>query len=499
MRLFILIWCCIPAVTVAQFSTARIFSSNMLLQRNAPVPVWGKGIPGNTVVVKMGSESREVTVQQDSSWMVRLAPRPASKDPHTLSISCGDTTVSFSNIIFGDNWICIGQSNMEWPLKREMHFDAESHQLNQPLIRIYNPSYAGKNIFGTLFTDSVTNLLRTTSFYTGSWQVADSNSAVNMSAVAWYFGRKLTTELNVPVGLINLSIGGAPLETFIDAAVLKNSGSFSAKMNGNWLQNDALPEWVRERATQNTGASSTVPADSNGKNHAFKPGFAFAAGIKQLLPMPVKGILCYQGESNAQELPCVMEYAELFTLLVNNYRTSWQQPELPFYFVQLSSIDTVNYKGKLWPLFRDQQRLLQAQLPNSGMAVCSDIGFRNDVHPTNKKEVGERLARLALYHSYKKKIIPSGPLPLKAKYKQGKLLISFKYVAGRLKTAAGNTLSGFSLDGVHDIPAVIRNKRVIILLKEKPAYVHYGWKPFSDGNLVNGADLPASTFRLKVL
>ena len=166
-----------------------------------------------------------------------------------------------------------------------------------------------------------------------------------------------------------------------------------------------------------------------------------------------------------------------------------------------------NTNPQLWPQFRDEQRKLLNTIQYGGMAVCSDIGFKNNVHPTNKKAVGERLARWALNKTYGENIVPSGPLPLNAKYKkarpngpagQGKITIRFQYTGNGLKTSDGNSLRGFSLDGINEINAIIVNKEIIIETNKKPEYVYYGWKPFTDGNLVNTELLPASTFKIKV-
>jgi sialate O-acetylesterase len=165
--------------------------------------------------------------------------------------------------------------------------------------------------------------------------------------------------------------------------------------------------------------------------------------------------------------------------------------------VQLSSIDTANYKSQYWPKFRDEQRKLLSKVKNGGMAVCSDIGFKDNVHPANKRDVGERLARWALNKVYGQNIIPSGPLPLTAKFVKDKIVISFQYAKG-LATSDGQPLRSFSTNGKTDIAAVIRSGAVVITTKEKPEYIYYAWKPFSDGNLVTSEKLPASTFKLKV-
>ncbi len=498
MKAIYFIWLLLPLTALSQLETAKYFSGNMILQRDEPIPVWGKAVPGSRVEVKFGKLTRSVVAASDSSWKLQLPAQTATHQPQSLKISSGDTAVQFNNILIGDIWICLGQSNMEWPMIREKHYPEEIKNSLQPLLRFYNPLYAGKNIFGTGFSDSLAALLTADRFYKGNWQSCDSNSIQSMSAVGYYFGKQLATELNIPVGLINLSIGGAPLETFIDVKTLHSSKQFAAKVKGDWLKNNALPVWIKERGKQNIGNIPDVPADEYGKNHAFKPGFAFESGIKPLLPMPVKGVICYQGESNAQEMERVMEYGALTALMVKDYRKKWGKPGLPFYFVQLSSIDSANYKSQFWPLFRDEQRKMLQQIPYTGMAVSSDIGAKNDVHPTNKKAVGERLARWALNKTYHKKLLPSGPLPLKARYENGKVTITFNYPGNRLLTAEGTIVRGFSTDGNPDCLAFIENDKVIIQAEARPAYVYYGWKPFTDANLINSVGLPASTFKIKV-
>ncbi len=505
MRLIYFILFFSPLSVFSQLETAKIYSSNMVLQRDAPIPVWGKAVPGSKIEIRLGTAIKITVAAKDSTWKVYLPKQPANHQPQSLLISSGDTAVQYNNILIGDIWLCIGQSNMEWPIIKEMHYKEEIKNSSQPLLRFYNPTYAGKNVFGTKFTDSVTAMLNENDFYKGQWQHCDSNSFKTMSAVAYYFGKQIANDVNVPVGLINLSIGGAPLETFIDKVVLKKSKQFSGKMSSDWLVNETLPVWVKERGNQNVGKLQNVPADENGNNHAFKPGFAYSAGIEKLLPLPVKGILCYQGESNAQEIERVNEYAALSKLLIEDYRKkclptgqAGKQPQLPFYFVQLSSIDTVKYKGHLWPQFRDEQRKMLQLIPNSGMAVCSDIGAKDDVHPTNKKDVGERLARWALNKTYKQNVVPSGPLPLNAKYVNGKVIIVFQYMSKGLKTSTGEKLKGFSLDGINEVEAVIGDSGIIIYTAKKPEFVYYAWKSFSNGNLVNSENLPASTFKIKV-
>ena len=487
----------LPYATFAQVQVAKIFSNNMILQRNQPVHIWGIGIPGKVVNVSFGKENKTTIVQPDSSWNIFFHKYKATLHPKSLIISCGEKKIAFKNILMGDIWLCIGQSNMEFPMKNEIHFADEIKRSNQPLIRFYNPSFIGKNIFGTAYTDSMNQQLASGNFYSNtSWELCDSNSIKEMSAVGYYFGKEILQHENVPIGLIHLAIGGCPIETFISKDVLKHSKRFFNKVNGNWLTNEALPVWIRERGKQNVGGVEY--ADTSGPNHGYKPGFAFENGIKPIIKLPVKGIIWYQGESNAQEIERVNEYAELQKLMIEDYRAEWHQPQLPFYWVQISSIDTAQYKSQLWPQFRDKQRKLLIMVKYGGMAVCSDIGFKNSVHPTNKKAVGDRLARWALNKTYGENIIPSGPLPVDAKYKNGKAIISFQYAGDGLRTSDGKTLRGFSIDGETDANAIIKENEVYIMSKQKPRYVYYAWKPFTDANLVNSENLPASTFKIKV-
>ena len=488
-----------PFSAFSQLKVAKIFSNNMVLQRDQPVHFWGKGLPGEKVLISFSGDQKEVVVKSDSSWNIYFKKQKANAIPQSVQIKSGYEEVVLKNILIGDVWICTGQSNMEWPMSREMHFKDEVKHANQPLIRFYNPPPAGRYIYGVAYTDSLTKRLNAEDFYLHTdWQQCDSITIKPMSAVGYYFAKNIVASENVPIGLINLSIGGAPIETFISREAMQNNDQFKEKVKGNWLQNDHLPEWIRERAIQNVGANKNGFGDELGLNHAYKPGFAYASGVEPTTSFPVKGIIWYQGESNSLELARVNEYNDLLHLMIDDYRAKWKQPKMPFYWVQLSSIDTTNYQSQYWPQFRDEQRKLLAEVKNSGMAVSSDIGLKNDVHPTNKKTVGERLARWALHKTYKKNIVPSGPLPLNAKYKKGKIFISFQYTENGLHTADGKYVRGFSIDGKTQAEAFIQRNTIVIHSTEKPDFVYYGWKPYSDANLVNSEWLPASTFKIKV-
>ncbi|PVD52851.1 sialate O-acetylesterase [Terrimonas sp.] len=498
MKYFMLFIVLLPLQLLAQLQLAPVFSSNMVLQRDQPVHIWGVAKPGERIVVSFYNQQFQAIAGGDSSWSITLQKYTADHQSQQLTVCSAGETIMLKNILIGDVWVCIGQSNMEWPMQSELHYKEQTGKAQLPNLRFFNPTYAGKNIYAAVFPDSIAKRLTAKDFYSGEWQSSDSNTFKNMSAVAWYFGKTVLSETDVPQGLINLSIGGAPLETFISVEAMKQHPLFSAKVKGDWLTNAAMPTWVKQRGKENVDDLEDAPSDALGKNHGYKPGFAFAAGIEPILQMPVKGILCYQGESNAQEIERVMEYNALQALLVEDYRAKWKIPELPFYYVQLSSIDSARYKSQLWPQFRNEQRRFMSLVKNTGMAVSSDIGDSGSVHPLNKKDVGERLAKWALHDMYKKKMLPSGPIPVKAVFRGGNVAVYFKYTGKELTTFNQAPLKGFTTNTDLHAAATIHRRKIIIKTNQRPHYVYYGWSPYTDANLMNAENLPASTFSLEV-
>lgn len=487
----------LPMGLLAQLALPPFFGDHMVLQRDRPIAIWGKGRPNAKVLARLGGSSKETTVAKDSTWILYFEKREASPDPIDLFFEQDEERIRFGNILIGDVWLCIGQSNMEWPMERELHFREQGEEYRDASLRFYNPTYGGKNVYNQKFGDSLLKRLTPGNFYRGHWQPSDAHSVKTMSAVGYYFGKAIMQAENIPMGLIHLAIGGAPIETFIDRRTLGDDPRFKDKVRGNWLDNGDLPVWIRERGRQNVGGTNHVPGDSLGPNHAFKPGFAFGAGIRPLLKMPIRGIIWYQGESNAQEPQRVEEYGDLQKMMVGDYRRQWKDLDMPFLWAQLSSIDTVDYHSRYWPEFRNGQRLLLDRIPHSGMAVTSDIGARNDVHPRNKKAVGHRLAQWALSTVYGRDVVPSGPLPRKAKYRNGKVIVHFRHGRG-LKTSDNGALRGFSLDGKSAAKAFMDRDRVVIPSPKKPRFLYYGWQPWTDANLINREGLPASTFKVGV-
>ncbi|MBU7578756.1 MAG: hypothetical protein KAF40_11905 [Flavihumibacter sp.] len=484
-----------------QLQLADCFASNMVLQREKPFSIWGKAVPGTTLKLSFNGYEAVTLVQPDAAWKVELPPMPANNQPATLSVIAGKDTVRLTNLLLGDVWLCTGQSNMEWPFSREEFAKEERKDANQPLIRLYNTHFAGKYIYGVPYADTLVDLLRQGKLYSGAWQPYTPETVQSMSAIGYYFAKRVTQQTGVPVGIINLAIGGAPLETFISRDAMVTHPVFQKKLDDNWLYNPYLPAWIRERGLQNIGHLPTSKTKTGeGPNHAYKPGFAYEAAIPHFSRLPIAGILLYQGESNSLEPARVSEYGSLLRLMAQAYRAAWKDSRLPFYWVQLSSIDTLKYQSAYWPAFRNIQREQLDSIPYSGMAVSSDIGHATDVHPRNKRTVGYRLANWALHYYYgNKQQLPSGPLIKKVKLRSDRLELYFSCQGKGLATPNGQPLRGFSFDGSTPVTAILKRKKVVVPFQHRPDVIYYGWQPYSIGNLVNSEGMPASTFTFKIV
>lgn len=212
----------VPFFAVAQLQVAHVFSDNMVLQREAPIRIWGRAWAFEKVAVVFGGKTATATVNADSTWMISFLKQSASTQPQSIHIQSRTEMLELKNILIGDIWICSGQSNMEWTMQKEAHWKDEIKNTTQPLIRFCNPPPAGRDVYGIAYTDSLNKRLNVTDFYLwNGWQMSDSNTAKNMSAAAYYFAKAIIAEEHIPIGLINLSIGGAPVETFISRKALQ--------------------------------------------------------------------------------------------------------------------------------------------------------------------------------------------------------------------------------------------------------------------------------------
>lgn len=462
-----------------------MYSDNMMLQYGKPIEIAGTANTGDKVSVSIADQKLSATADADGHWSVTLSPLVAGGH-YSLSISTQKESLTYNNVLAGDIWLCSGQSNMEFKLSYAATAEKDIPQANRANIRLYNMDarWRTNNVeWEKSSLDSINQLLY---LRTDGWTECNSETARAFSAIAYYFGKELNDSLNIPVGLICNAVGGSTTESWVDRHSLEYE--FPSILR-DWLHNDYIQDWARGRAAKNIAKS-----DNKLQRHPYQPCYLFEAGILPLQHFPIKGVIWYQGESNAHNKDA---HAKLFNLLVNGWREYWQQPDLPFYYVQLSSLGRPS-----WPWFRDSQRLLLSDIDHAGMAVCSDVGDRNDVHPKRKTEVGHRLALWALNQTYGKgNIIPSGPLFNKVSFSGDTARVTFDYGEG-LQTSDGQPIRTFELSGEDGLfyPAdaqVIGNGTLLVRSAhvKAPVAIRYGWQPYTEANLINAAGLPASTFR----
>lgn len=463
-----------------------LFMDNMVLQRGEPVPVFGTAKPGGKVIVKFAGQKKTGVANDSGQWLVVLDPMPASSKPQSLSIhSSNSPTIQHSNLLVGDVWLCGGQSNMDTPLSHYPFLSPEFDGYTNALLRLFNVNFkpsaspqddvAGETVFSK------------------SWLAAGAQSCPSFSAVGLCFGRRLQRESGVPVGLIESAVGGSQIEPWLPAEALQAMGQ-------NALQ---------------------APSD-RGVNPRAQPSVFYNGMIHAFCRLPLKGIIWYQGESNANQ-PSIVRYDQLFIGLINAWRERFGQPELPFYFVQLAPYGQLGWdrSRESWAWLRAAQEKALS-LPHTGRVVITDLGEFSNIHPENKKPVGERLADLAL------RDMGLLDFPGFPRYKQMRILgdriqIDFSSVGSGLQTAsvamnkqAGmapgtdpdaytirtDVLAGFAICGpdrqfVPAIASIVDQDTVEVRSEQidSPVAVRYGWADFPLCNLANSAGVPASPFR----
>lgn len=462
----------------------ELYTDDMVLQYGQPLKIQGKANAGEKITVSIGKQQQQAIAASNGKWTVTLQPLKAG-GPYTLTIAAGKQKLTYNNVLAGEVWLCSGQSNMEFYLNWSVTAKKDVPEAANNNIRLYDMK-ARWRTDAVEWDASVLDSLNHLQYYVDTkWNVCSPKTAGNFSAAAYYFGKKLQDSLQVPVGLICNAIGGSPTEAWVDRSTLEYQ--FPAILR-NWTQNDFIQDWVRGRAALNVKKSTDKL-----QRHPYEPCYLYESGIRPLEQFPIKGIIWYQGESNAHNREA---HEKLFKLLVESWRKNWGDASLPFYFVQLSSIDRPS-----WIWFRDSQRRLMEKIPHTGMAVCSDRGDSLDVHPKMKKEVGERLAAWALNKTYgRKNVVPSGPLYKSIQINGEAAYLSFDYADG-LTTSDGKPIRTFEVAGEDELfypaQAVVENGKLKVWSDKvkNPKTVRYGWQPFTRANLVNSAGLPASTFR----
>lgn len=478
------------------------FGDGMVLQREQPIRIIGTAAPSGRLMVRLGTETTTVVVEPSGLWSAVFAGRAASSQPIQITVEERGQTLTIGNVLVGDVWICAGQSNMEFPLSRDAEAKQELAKANLPLIRLRNYSFAGQYRSAAPLDATTVARMTVANFYAGRWEPGTPKGTAPMSAVGYYFAQRVAADTGVPIALVNYAVGGAPIEAFISREALASNGVFRKKVTGNWLTNESIEgSFVRLRAQQHLGQAKDAPSDDCGPNHGFKPGFAWVAGPAQATHFAIKGVLWYQGESNAIRQEDIAEYGALMKLLVADWRQRWQQPNLPFYWVQLPSINEP--ARQFWPEFREVQRQLTTEITSSGMAVALDVGTPKDVHPRNKRPVGERLAALALRDLYgRKDLIAEGPVAIDARQAGKTIRVRFRSAEGLTLVGPTTPLVETRQKGATDFK-VARGTRVegneLVVETDGPvAEIRYAWHMNAAADLRNGAGLPAGPFVLKV-
>ncbi len=465
---------------------SELYADNMVLQRDMPLDIHGTANAGEQVTVSIAGQKVAAVANNRGEWSVTLQPLRVGTD-YTLTIQAGNQKREFHRVAAGEVWLCSGQSNMAFMLNEASTAKEDIPLANDPGFRLFDMKGRWKTYDGAWPASCLDSLNHLQYFGNTTWEDVSPESAAKFSAIAYYYGKMLRDSLQVPVGLICNAVGGSPTESWIDRNTLETE--FPAILN-DWLHNDFIQDWVKGRAAKNLGFDSTKLS-----RHPYEPCYLYESGVLPLQQYPIKGVIWYQGESNTHNMEA---HERLFQLLVDSWRSNWKNPQLPFYFVQLSSLDRSS-----WTWFRDSQLRLMKSIPHTGMAVSSDHGDSLNVHPTHKQPIGERLARWALSDSYGYSITPSGPL-FESVVREGEaLIVSFAFGEG-LRTSDGNSPSCFEIaeeEGLyHPANVTIVGDKVRLTSPDlkTPRYVRYAWQPFTRANLVNKDGLPASTFRGEV-
>ena len=459
----------------------KLVGPHMVLQRDAPLPLWGWAAPGEAVSVTFRGKTYQTASGAGGRWQATLPPQAAG-GPFTLVVK-GDNTLELNDVLIGDVWLAAGQSNMQFKVKDDnphgyqpvQDSDQEIAAANYPNIR--------------MFTISQTPAYRPEADVPGSgWQVCSPATVAGFSAVAYFFGREIHQRCRVPVGLLVSSWGGTPAEAWVSAEGLRAFPEFQPQI-----------EAFRQATTRLAEDFRAVPKPPGAQGAPNAPTDLYNGMIAPLRPFALKGIIWYQGETNVGRAE---QYRTLLPALITDWRAQWGQP-LPFLFVQLA-----NYKKpspepteSAWAELRDAQTTALA-LPHTGMATAIDIGEADDIHPHNKQAVGHRLALAARQMTYgERKLVANGPTYVSMTVDGAIVRLKFTPTKAGLLMKGPDTLRGFAMAGAdrkfYWASARLVGREVLVQCAQVPApvAVRYNWADNPAGNLYNGADLPAVPFR----
>jgi len=501
----------------AEVKPNPLFSDGAVLQQGIEVPVWGTAKDGEKVNVTFDGQNAGVTAK-DGKWLVRLKPHKAG-GPFAMTIA-GENTITVNNVLVGEVWICSGQSNMAFTFNGADTAATEAPMANYPKLRMYT-------VDRKMAVEPMAEA-------PGSWVECTPESVKGFSAVGYFFGRDIHKATGLPVGMIHTSWGGTPAQSWTSLSGLEKEQELAGYVAAIKALATAYPEakakypkaledyqaklkqWNEEcgnayTETLKTWSGDNKKAKDEGRPEIPKPQPAtpkpaqpagpeggpgaptvlYNAMVAPLLPYAIKGVIWYQGESNAGKSK---EYQTLFPRMISDWREKWGEGEFPFLFVQIAP-----FNGQP-PEIREAQLLTLKKVPHTGMAVTTDVGNATDIHPKQKEPVGTRLALAARALAYGEKIECSGPIFERLKIEGARALVGFNHIGGGLVAKDGE-LKGFTIAGEDKkfVPAKAEIKDGVVVVSSEqvaaPVAVRYGWANVPDVNLYNKEGLPASPFR----
>ena len=477
MRFVALVFCLsLTNLGFAEVRFARIFTNNMVIQQETEAPVWGTAEPGEEVTVKASWRGGPVKAKADDEGVWRAVMKtPKAGGPYEMRATAKSGEVVLANVLLGEVWLCGGQSNMQWKMRGFGDvLKPDADKANYPKIRLYT-------VPQDLGLEPQDDLAKRT-----RWMVCSPQSVLSFSAVGYYFASQIFEETKVPIGLVSCNWGGSSAEAWMREETLREDfPDFSEALDNYPAFKESVGKSVFDKKQAPKGLRQTSPA------------VLYNAMLKPVMPMAMRGVIWYQGESNVKEPE---QYRTLFPALIRDWRAEWGQGDFPFYYVQIAPF---HYRTNEKPvaLLREAQ-LMALSEPNTGMVVTMDVGDPTNIHPKKKKPVGERLALLALAKEYgQKDLVYSGPLYREMKEKSGEIWLKFDHVGGGLKSRDGEELSHFQVAG-KDRQFTLAEARIsgdyVVVKSEKvkkPVAVRYGWGNADEPNLMNAEGLPASSFR----
>jgi sialate O-acetylesterase len=491
----------VSPVAQADVKLPAVIGSNMVLQADMKVPIWGWADAGEKVTVTVGDQKVEATADSGGKWQVRLAAMKAAAGPLEMTVA-GKNTLKLTNILVGEVWVCSGQSNMEWSVKSSKDPEKEIAEAKYPGIRLFMVTKATSD---KPLTDCK-----------GQWVECSPETVPPFSAVGYFFGRMLHQDLGVPVGLIGSNWGGTPAESWTSRETLDADADLKAivaryqqqidnysKAKEDWekTKDKKIADW-KAAVEKAKAENKPLPREQRGPSDPLtsqnRPSNLYNGMIAPLVPFAIRGAIWYQGESNAGR---PVEYRKLFPAMITDWRKNWGEGDFTFLFVQLANWmarkDEPAESG--WAALREAQTMTLS-LPKTGMAVIIDIGDAKDIHPKNKQDVGKRLALAAEAGTYGKTVVYSGPMYESMKVEGDKVRLKFKHIGGGL-VAKGDKLTGFAVAGEDKkfvwADARIDGDTIVVSAKDvaKPVAVRYAWADNPECNFYNKADLPAVPFR----